>query len=200
MHGSLHFVGALSPYQHKKLIREANQKLHAVEINGEEIPYYRVRHTIWQRDLTVVVYISEKLREGQLRGLEQAVSKAFEQLNLLRRSIQSPTKRGKKRTRDQVEKRISSILLKSLLPKNLIKFTLTPLTEDAFDLDVWIDEEEYLFLTEQWFGRRIIITSRHEWSTKQIIQAYWGQSHVEWAFKTIKNPFHLSLYSPISLD
>ena len=36
-----------------------------------------------------------------------------------------------------------------------------------------------------------MITNRHRWSAEEIILAYWGQSHVEWAFKNIKNPFHL---------
>ena len=193
VNGSVHFVGALSPYQHTDLIHKANQWLRPVRINGEPIRCYRVRQSIWHLDLTVVVYISEKLRQGQIRGTEQAIGKAFEQLSLLRESIKSPTRRGRKRTQKQVQTRIANILVKTHLPKNLLKFTLTPLAKDAFDLDFWIDEDEYRVLKEQWFGRRILITNRHDWSIEQIVQAYWGQFHVEWAFKTIKNPFHLSL-------
>ena len=190
---SIHFVGALSPYQHKDLIQKANQSLSPVWINGERIDCYRVRQPIWNLDLTVVVYVSEKLRQGQIRGTEQAIQKAMDQLNLLQDTIKSPTRRGRKRTREQLETRIAKILAKTHLPKNLLKFTLTPLVKDAFDLDIWIDEDEYTMLKEHWFGRRILITNRHDWSIEQIIQAYWGQFHVEWAFKTIKNPFHLSL-------
>ncbi len=191
--GSIHFVGALSPYQHQDLIRQANRSLSPAWINGEPIDCYRVRQPIWHLDLTVVVYISEKLRQGQIKGTDQAIQKTVDQLNLLRDKFKSPTRRGEKRTQKHLETRIAKILAKTHLPKNLLKFTLTPLVKDAFSLDFWIDADEYRVLKEQWFGRRILITNRHDWSIEQIIQAYWGQSHVEWAFKTIKNPFHLSL-------
>ena len=190
---SLHFVGALSPYQHKQLIDKANRSLTDVSINGKPMAVYRARQLIWDMDLTVVVYVSEKLRQGQIQGTEQAIKKTWKQLALLQQKIKSPTQRGRKRTQQQVETRISAILTKTHLPKNLLKFRLIPLSKDSFDLDFWIDPEQYHILKEQWFGRRILITNRHDWSTEQIIQAYWGQSHVEWAFKTIKNPFHLSL-------
>src|SRR4030066_102978 len=48
-------------------------------------------------------------------------------------------------------------------------------------------------LQENWLGRRILITNRHDWSEEGIISAYWGQAQVEYAFKTMKNPFHLAL-------
>lgn len=38
------------------------------------------------------------------------------------------------------------------------------------------------------------ITNRHQWSTEEIILAYWGQAHVESVFKTIKNPNVANLY------
>ncbi|MCG6537578.1 MAG: transposase, partial [Syntrophales bacterium LBB04] len=34
---------------------------------------------------------------------------------------------------------------------------------------------------------------RHDWSEQEIISAYWGQSQVEYAFKNMKNPFHLAI-------
>lgn len=43
------------------------------------------------------------------------------------------------------------------------------------------------------FGKRIIMTDQHEWTTEQIIQAYRGQSDVEAAFRQIKDPLHLAV-------
>jgi len=187
----LHFVGALSPYHHKNLIEEANNSMSSITVNGRSIPCYRVRRTIWKLDLTAVVYISEKLRQGQIRGIEQNMTKLYKKLNELKEKIIVPTKRGRKRTREILEKRISS-LIASYTPETLIQWKLHHLSDDAFDFRFWVDEERFTFLKDQWLGRRIVITNRHQWTTQEIIEAYWSQSNIECAFKTMKNPFHIA--------
>ena len=104
------------------------------------------------------------------------------------KKIKMPTKRGKKRTQEVLENKISS-LISSYTTGNLIGWMLQHLTEDAFELNFWVDEEQFNLLKEQWFGRRILITNRHQWATEDIISAYWGQSKVECVFKTIKTLF-----------
>jgi len=189
---NIHFVGAASPSHHKALIEQANKSMRAVSVNDNTIDCYRVRTEIWHLDLTAIVYISEKLRQGQIRGIKQNIKKLFDNLNWLKEKIRVPTKRGKKRTKKSLEHKITS-LIASHTSADLIEWNLHPLIEDAFELDFWIDKKEFALLKEQWFGRRILITNRHQWGTEEIILAYHGQSHVEWAFKTIKNPFHLAL-------
>ena len=183
---NIHFVGALSPYQHKDLIKEANNNLNIISVNTYELECYRLRTRIWELDLTCVVYISEKLRKGQIKGLKVDIKKIFAKLRKLKEKIQQPTK-GKKRTKDEIEEKI-----KSLIPENLIGWKLKPLKEDVFDLDFWVDKKEFDLLNHK-FGRRILITNQHDWSTEEIILAYWGQSKIESVFKRIKNPFHLAL-------
>ncbi len=189
---NIYFVGALSPYHHRSLIEEANESITSITINGSNIGCYRVRTQIWQLDLTVVIYISEKLRLGQIRGIEQNIKKLFDKLHNLKEKIKTPTKRGKKRTQRDLENKITS-LIASHAPNYLIGWKLHHVKEDTFELDYWIDEDEFNLLKERWFGRRILITNRHQWATEEIISAYWGQSNVECAFKSIKNPFHLAL-------
>ncbi len=189
---AIHFVGALSPYQHKALIEEANHSMATVAINGRDVCCYNVRKKIWEIDFTVVVYISEKLLKGQIRGIEQNIKKLFKRLSELKEKIANPTKRGKKRTHGGLEKKISS-MIGSLSGKDIIGWQLNGLEKDAFDLQFWVDEEKFDFLKQQWLGRRIVITNRHQWTTEEIVSAYWGQSNVENTFKKMKNPFHLAL-------
>lgn len=187
--GEIHFVGALSLYHHPDLIEEANRSMTGTMVNGHELDCYRVSNQIWGLNLTVVVYISEKLRQGQIRGLDQNITKLFERLNDLKEKIKLPTKRGRKRTQANLEERITS-LITSHTPADLVGWELRPLETDAFELDFWIDRDRFDYLKEEWYGRRILITNRHEWSTQEIISAYWGQSHIEYTFKNMKNPFH----------
>lgn len=189
---NVYFVGALSPYHHKALIEEANESMTGIEVNGRSVRSFRVRTNIWELDLTVVVYISEKLRRGQIRGIEQNIKKLFCKLNKLKEKIKVPTKRGRKRTKEDLENKITS-LIASYTPEGLIGMKLKHLREDAFELDFWIDEKQFNLLKERWFGRRILITNRHQWTTEEIISAYWGQSKVEYVFKNMKNPYYLAL-------
>lgn len=186
------FVGALSPSHHKSLIEEANQAMVEHIVNGRAIECYRVRTKIWQLDFTVVVYISEKLRQGQIRGLQQNLTKLFNLLTDLKEDISQPTQRGARRKREGLAKKIVALIGAYVSPE-LIDWRLEPKDKDSFYLDFAINEDHYNFLAEQWFGRRILITNRHQWSTEEIILAYWGQSKVEYAFKNMKNPFHLAM-------
>lgn len=188
----IHFVGALSPYHHKALIKEANDSMTTVSINGRDVLCYNARKEIWGIDFTVAVYISEKLLQGQIRGIEQNIKKLLKKLSELKEKIIIPTKRGKKRTQAGLEKKISS-MIGSLSSKDIIRWEINHLEKDAFDLSFWVDEEQFNFLKKQWLGRRIVITNRHQWTTEEIISAYWGQSNVENAFKKMKNPFHLAI-------
>ncbi|MBE0478304.1 IS1634 family transposase [Candidatus Aerophobetes bacterium] len=188
----IHFVGALSPHHHKDLIHKANHHLGTVRVGDRSIQCYRTRRTIWNFDLTCVVYISKKLYEGQVRGLEQDAKKLLVKLNELKEKLRLPTKKGKKRTAAATKKKVTSLISSPAL-RELIHWKLYPLKEDAFDLTFQFDEETFTHLKENWLGRRIIITNRHEWRTEEIILTYWGQSHLEATFKRLKNPYHLAL-------
>lgn len=188
----MHFVGALSPYQHKALIEEANDLMTSTSVNGRDMLCYNARKEIWGLDLQVVVYISKKLLKGQIRGIEQQINKLFDKLSKLKATIRVPTKRGNKRTQDGLQKKISS-MVGHLSSKDIVCWELNHIEKDAFDLQYWIDEKQFNVLKERWLGRRILITNRHEWTTEEVILAYWGQSNVESAFRRVKNPFHLAM-------
>lgn len=189
---TLYFVGALSPSHHKTLIEKANKVMSQISIGSKDLHCYRTRTPIWNLDLTTVVYISDKLRKGQIRGIEQNIAKLVTKLGELKEKIRIPTKRGRKREKGTLEKKVKSLITSYGL-KDLIYWKLNPISKDAFKLEFWIDENQLNDLKENWLGRRILITNRHNWSTEQIILAYWGQARVEYAFKNMKNPFHLAL-------
>ena len=190
VHKELYFVGALSVLQHKKLIADANSAFGSERVKNREILCYRTRQTIWQLDLTAVVYISEKLRQGQIRGYEQHIGKLFKTLALLNARLSSPVRKGPARSKERLEKRIRT-LIRRYVPERLIGWRLDELGHNAYQLHYWIDEDQFTWLKDHLLGRRILITNRHDWSTEEIILAYWGQANVEGVFRMIKNPFYL---------
>lgn len=185
----LHYVGALTPYNHKKLIDEAIGNFEELDVGGNVIQVYRDKREIWQEERTVVVFISEKLKAGQIRGIYQSLEKKQKQLRELQESLSNP--RAKKRNKEELENKITN-LLKGQFLKNLIDWSVSEISEGKFQLEFSINREK-LNEIEDKLGFRIIMTDRHHWSTVDIIKAYYGQSFIEHTFKNLKNPYHLAL-------
>jgi transposase len=180
------FVASLSSAYHEDLINipyssytETNQFL-----------YCRTRKEIWGKERTVVLYFSEKLRQGQLRGLEQALEKKYAQLTALKTKLTSSGARKKERL--AVAKRVDEIL-RGERGSELIKVTILEKENGRFDLTWELDQEFYRWLRETYYGKKILVTCREEWSAEDIISAYHGQGHVERVFKHFKNPYHNSV-------
>jgi len=185
----LHYVGALTPYHHKKLAEDAMEDFQELEVDGKGIHVYRGRRTIWQEDRTVIVFISEKLKSGQIRGIYQSLEKVEKQLRELQESLCKP--KTVKRKKEQLEDKITSIV-KGQFVKDIIDWSLQEIYEGKFQLEFTINQEK-LGEIEKKLGFRILMTDRHDWSTVDIIKTFYGQSIIEHAFKNLKNPYHLAL-------
>ena len=48
-------------------------------------------------------------------------------------------------------------------------------------------------LSRRVLGKTILFTDNHDWTDEEIVLAYRGQSHIEDAFRTMKNPHFISL-------
>ena len=55
-----------------KVFTEIIGKFHDCDLDGAEIQVYRDKRVIWGNERTVIVFISERLKAGQIRGVYQA--------------------------------------------------------------------------------------------------------------------------------
>lgn len=177
------FVASLSPAYHEDLINIP----YSSYTQANNYLCCRTRKEIWGKERTVVIYLSEKLRQGQLRGLEQALEKKYEQLTALQTELANP--RARKKERLNIEKKVREMLKGERCPE-LIKVTILEKEKGRFELTWELDKEFYRWLTEIYYGKKILVTCRDEWNNEEIIAAYHGQGHVERVFKHFKNPYH----------
>ena len=185
----LHYVGALTPSQHLDLIQDAEAHFIPVTVGDKTLSLYRDKRVIWGAERTVVVFISEKLKAGQLRGIYQALKKRKQVLGKIQRSLANP--RAKKRTREKLVATIDN-LLQGQFMKDLLTYDLTELGDGRFSMTYRTNKEK-LDQLEDNLGFRILMTDRHAWSSEAVVAALHGQSTVEQAFKNIKNPYHLAV-------
>jgi transposase len=186
----LHYVSALTVASQRKLVDEANPLLAPVEIDQDEtVPAYRTKKEIWGAERTVVVLCSERLRQGQMAGVMQHVAKAQQWL-----SAQADTlRRGKqRRDRARIERDIENYLKGCQHLSQVIRFTLSG-EDPHLTLAHEFDQSAFDALAQNTFGRLVLMTDRHDWSTADIIRAYHGQSAVEAVFAHLKDPAHVAL-------
>lgn len=184
-----HYVASLTASSQRALIAEANQKLEPVSLGEETIQTYKTTKTIWGAERVVLVVVSERLREGQRRGILQHVASAQRWLERLSNTLQ----RGKqKRDRAKIERDIET----RLMGRQHLRKVLRVVLEGAgrkLTVTYSFDQAAFDELSRDWLGRLVLVTDQKGWSTPEIIRAYRGQSDVEAVFAHLKDPLHVAL-------
>ncbi len=175
-----HYVTALKPSHHRAWLAEAAQRLENVVLSsGKPVRAYRARRAVHGVEHTVVAVFSQRLCDGQRRGLEQALQKALGQIA----RISPHPKEGIAGARRQVARIRGRQYLRQVLTCELAeedgRVVITPK----------VDAAARRHLETGYFGLRVLATTRDEWTTAQIIEAYRGQSRAERAFRDLKDPW-----------
>lgn len=186
----MHFVASLTPVYHKDLLEIPSSNFHTVEVNDKTIRCYRTSKNLWGEKRTIIIYLSEKLKEGQIRGVERSVLKKIEKLKELRNKLKksSARKRKKEQLAEQIKKIISGEWGEFVINVQIIKKK-----DGSCDINFNLNNENYLYLTEKLFGKRILVTNQSNWTDGEIIEAYHGQSRIERIFRHLKNPHYHSV-------
>jgi transposase len=185
------YVASLTPTYHEDLLKIDVSRYRPVIIGEQELFCYRTKKQVWGKERTIVMYLSEKLRQGQLNGLKQALEKKYTELTKLKKKLNAP--RARKKKREDIEAKIKNIL-KGERGDSLIRFSITEISEGHFDIDWEIDDANYRWVTENIFGKKILVTGRDNWADEDIIKACFGQSSIERVFKHFKNPYHHAVH------
>jgi transposase len=187
----LHYVASLSAVSQRSLLAEANPKMQPVALDqGAEVLAYRTRRTIWGAERTAVVLLSDRLREGQRRGILQHVASAQRWLSRLDDTL----KRGKqRRSRARIQHDIEARLRGRQHLRKVLKVELSRDAKGRLALSYSFDETALASLDDESLGRIVLITDRDDWSTADIIRAYRGQADVEAVFAHLKDPVHIAL-------
>lgn len=185
----LHYVGALRPSDHRQLVTDAEAHFTPLDLDGDTVQVYRQQRQVWGSPRTVVVLISQRLRAGQLRGIYRELDRRKRRLGGLQRQLANL--RGRRRTREQLEAQLATLLQGQYL-EGLIRWRLEEGEPGRFSLR-YRTSRRALNQLEDHLGLRLLMTDRHDWSTADIIRAYHGQGAVEHAFRTLKDPHHLAI-------
>lgn len=186
----LHYVTGLTAASQRALVQEANPLLAPVELaEGETVLAFRTRRVIWGVERTAIVLLSERLREGQMRGILQHVASAERWLSELAATLA----RGKqKRDRTRIQRDIEVRLKGRQHLGSVMRYQLSGV-DRSLTLTHSFDSKAFDAIANDSLGRLVLITDRENWSTAEIIRTYHGQANVEAVFRHLKDPVHLAL-------
>jgi transposase len=178
--GEDHYVTTVRPSYHLALLSEAVDHLSEVTLsNGATVKAWRTRHVVAGRERETVVVFSQQLFEGQVRGLHQHLKRCAGQVEEMGLRPNG--------TVETVRRRLAKICGRQYV-RSLLRYEVTADDQGHAMVRSWCDLDEYRRLTTRYFGLRVLITDRPEWTAAQIIEAYRGQSKAEAAFRDLKDP------------
>jgi transposase len=187
-----YFVGSLKPYDYKHFLEIALEKFPLVPMeNGEEdkkkddIYAYRTREEVLGAERTVVVTYEQKLYNRNLKTFIKGIEKRKNEFE----ELESKIGQRRYRTKSAIEKKAEKIQAKA--PEALFDVEVAE-KEGSIALDYAVNKTVYNEKLKS-FGKTILFTNNHEWSTAQIIRVYRGKAKIEDDFKRMKSPIMISL-------
>ena len=185
------YVASLTPAHHRELLAipaARYQPLSGGPLEGVRV--HRLRREIWGAGRTVVLLISEQLRAGQMRGLEQHLGKRLKALAAWKEQLAKP--RSGPRSEESVRRRIEQLRSGQYIGE-VLQVEFDPRRKGAERLRYGVEQAARKHLETEVFGKRILVTNRAEWSSEEIVLAYRGQHQVEAVFRQTKDDEHLAI-------
>jgi transposase len=178
------YVTCMRPSNYQVLLAAAVDHLEEVTLaTGTVVKAWRTRQLIAGKEREAVVVFSPQLYEGQLRGLHQGLDRCWRELEQMGRQTSVPA----------AKQRLAKICGRQYV-RSVMRYEVDPAEQGQTAVRLWCDWEEYRRLTTHYFGLRLLITDRSEWTTAQIISAYRGLFNVEAVFRSLKDPGMLATH------
>jgi transposase len=180
--GPCNFVGSLVPTQHPELLAVKRSQMH--RLDKRELPAvwaWRTTKRLFGVERIVLVTYNRGLFTAQRKTLVREVS--------LERA--ATRKAGKLPTVASTKKKVES-LLSARHMSELFKVEVTageggrPVLTFSFDEAAWVN------LCQTLLGKTLLFTDHESWRDEQIVLAYRSPSHVEAAFRAMKDPRFLT--------
>ena len=151
---------------------------------------YRCRRSLWGAERTLVLFISPQLRRGHMRGLQQQRTQRLDALEQWQHTLAKPG--SGPRTTASARQRVAALGAGHYI-NQVLRIAYHPRRKGANRLAWAIAQGALDALETEVFGKRLLRTDRHDWSTEEMILAYQGQSHVEAACRQLKDVDHVTV-------
>lgn len=188
---NIHFIGSVKLSEHKELAIISNSDSRFAEsssANLEGIKGFCLEKKVYGKTRKIVICQNSRLFETQWMTLNNDISRAIEKLSNLKRRLDDRAKGlikgGKPPTIDSVKKQVNAILKRPYLDKIIS----TNINDGAPPIMTYnINTKQIETISDTYLGKKLIITTRLDWSMDKIIEAYHSQYAIEHVFRKMKD-------------
>ncbi|MGB6366746.1 MAG: IS1634 family transposase, partial [Thermoanaerobaculia bacterium] len=190
-----HFVGSLVPTQHPELLAIPARRFRSLA--DEDLPSvraYRTRRKVFGVERTVLVTYNENLFVAQSQTLLREIAKRQQRLRELQQKLRrhrTRSIRGRPPTLAGTKKKVDG-WLKARHMRELFHVEIGE-ENGLLTLSYRFDSRAWARLQRELLGKTLLFTDNDDWSDAEIVRGYRSQHHVESAFRTMKDPLHISL-------
>jgi len=194
-HAPFHFVGSLVPSQHADLVGITRDRL--VPLAEEGLPgvrALRVTKQVFGKPRTVLVVFNEQLFVAQSRTVLREIAKRQRLLRELAVSLQVARERPPRVRKPSVRSVRAKVdgWLKVQHMRQLFEVEVAE-RDGLPDLFYRFNEAAWKQLQDTTLGTTLLFTDNDNWPDVEIIRAYRAQSHIEAAFRDMKDTHHIAL-------
>jgi len=162
-----------------------------IEVNSKTVKAYRCTQEIWGKKRVCILTYSNDLYAGQIKELNQNISKTLDALNELNIKLGNEKSRISKKEQ-AIQAKVKKIL--SLKHMNVIIETTTNVVDSVVKSIAYsVNKSKNIEVAHKYFGKKLLITDRDDWSTEEIIRTYREQDCIEKIFKASKDDEHFSI-------
>ena len=163
-----------------------------ISVNGTQVKSYRTTQVIWSEQRECILTYSHSLYVGQLKELDENIVKTNDSIKQLNEQLSNPKSRITK-TKKAIQTRLASILSTKHMD---IVFNIQLVVnheEIVTNVKYIIDEEAKASIAYKFFGKKLLITDRKDWSTEDILKTYREQDSIEKIFRSTKDNDHCAI-------
>jgi transposase len=185
-----HYICSFSLSSCKDLYGIDISKYNDVKVNHKVIKTYRYAQEIWGEERECILTFSSALYAGQLKELNQNIAKSINELKELNDKLKNKKSKITKKEAN-IQERIKKILKRP----NVNEIIETRINTGTIvkNIEYIVNETKKDEITRKYFGKKLIITDRADWSTAEILQTYRDQDCIEKIFKSTKDSEHFSI-------
>jgi transposase len=196
-HPRLHFVTTYSPFYLEELANTDIDEFQPVETRthidargtSDQMSAFRTKVTLWGKERTVIVTHNPMLARKKAFTMESKLATLRE--TLLEFCKHYRESKPQWRNPKVIEKRYERLCSKLHIESECYRLEFGDrrrAPEMSFRKD-----EAAVRRCQAVFGRNIIVTDNHDWTTTDIVQLSLDRGFIETQFRTSKNPHHISM-------
>ena len=186
-----HYICSFSLSSCKSLYDIDTSDYAGVEVNKKVVKAYRCVREIWGKKRVCILTYSGSLYVGQIKELNENISKAINELSELNIKLSDEKSRISKKEENN-RKKIKNILNRKYMDE-IIETTISSANGIVKSVGYMVSNDKKSEISHKYFGKKLIITDRNDWSTEEIIKTYREQDCIEKIFRATKDSEHFSI-------